>query len=120
MQHGTYIINPLIVEAMQDKRSFLIVHDEIDGLTKDPTIIIWDIDGWNRVYGIHSPIRRMIAHHIVDHNGNAGYVLHDTAIAPSLLIPDDIIAQGYEAVINGVREAGGLLYFEVKRQEFCE
>lgn len=110
MQHGLYSITPTTINAMKDGLSFMVLYDDPalpahDGI--DETFI-QDTDAWNAKYGLNASYRRMLAHHTVDRNGHGGYVLKDSQMAVTLLVPDEVLAEGYDAVLDAVREAGGV------------
>ncbi len=105
MQHGLYAITPEIVDAMKEKKSFMVIFEGFEqGNVRGR--LVWDISGWNEVHGLGNFPRRMLAHHINAKNAS-GYVLKDTGVATDLTVPDDIIQQGYDVIVKSISEIGG-------------
>ena len=101
---GEYIISPYIVELMQGKIPFLVFYDNKQ-LFEGGEVEEY-LDNVSRYgLGLLENAKRnpyMIGHWIEDKNRNTGYFLKDVRSLYSMLIPDEIIEQGYEMVKESV------------------
>ena len=104
---GNYIITPYIVELMQNKIPFMVFYDNRQLLEGD------EVQNWidhQSIFGDGILVAAektpyMIGHHITDKNGRSGYCIKDTRSIYSLMIPDEIIQKGYDAVMKAKGES---------------